>query len=189
MYCTASNCVQLNLSTQTLILLALKKNMKKIGFFKRMLVAGYDGLLLIAVIFFTLALVIGLFMVIAPDSLFVDPNLLENPKLVQLTDTGRQIGSAIFVIHSIAVSFFFYGWFWTHGGQTLGMRAWNLYLIKPDGKFIDWKIACTRYCAALFSWIPLGLGFTWILLNNNKRAWHDIISNTQIVYSPPQKNK
>jgi len=162
--------------------------MKKIGFFKRILVAGYDGLLLVAVLFFTLALVMGLFMAVAPDNLFVDPSLLENQKIAQLTNVGRSIGSAIFIVHCLTVSFLFYGWFWTHGGQTLGMRAWNLYLIKPDGKFINWKIAAIRYFAAILSWTMAGLGFTWILLNNRKLAWHDMLSNTQIVYSPPKKN-
>jgi len=161
--------------------------MKKIGFFKRILVAVYDGLLLVAVTFFTLAIVMGLFMFIAPESFFIDPSLMENPKMIQFTDLGRFVGSAIFIIHCIGISFFFYGWFWTHGGQTLGMRAWNLYLIKPDGKFIDWRIAAKRYFAALLSWAFFGLGFTWILINKRKLAWHDILSNTQIVFSPPKK--
>lgn len=154
---------------------------------KRILIVIYDGLLLVAVLFFTLALVMGLFLLVAPDSFTVNPNLLENPKLIQFTDFGRLVGSIVFSVHCLIVSFFFYGWFWTHGGQTLGMRAWNLYLIKPDGKFIDWKIAAKRYCAALFSWAFLGLGFTWILLNKRKLAWHDILTNTQIIYSVPKK--
>ena len=161
--------------------------MKKISFIKRILVVIYDGLLLLAVTFFTLAVVMGIFLTIAPDSFTIDASLLENPKLVQFTDLGRLVGSIIFTIHCLVVSFVFYGWFWTHGGQTLGMRAWNLYLIKPDGKFIDWKIAAKRYCAALLSWAAFGLGFTWILLNKRKLTWHDILTNTQIVYSPPKK--
>jgi len=161
--------------------------MRKIGFFKRILVAIYDGLLLVAVTFFTLALVMGLFITVAPDNFFIDPSLVENPKMIQFTNLGRLAGSIIFIAHCLVVSFFFYGWFWTHGGQTLGMRAWNLYLIKPDGKFIDWKIAAKRYVAAILSWAFFGLGFTWILLNKQKLTWHDFLSNTQIVYSAPKK--
>jgi len=161
--------------------------MKKIGFIKRILVISYDGLLLIAVTFFTLAIVMGLFIAVAPSSFFVDATTLENPKMIQFTDLGRLIGSMIFIVHCLSISFLFYGWFWTHGGQTLGMRAWNLYLIKPDGQFIDWKIAAKRYCASILSWAALGLGFTWILLNKEKLTWHDMLSNTQIIYSA-QKN-
>ena len=163
--------------------------MKRIGFIKRILVATYDALLLVAVTFFSLALVMALFVWLAPSSFFVDPSLLENPKLIQLSDLGRLVGSIIFITHCVFVSFFFYGWFWTHGGQTLGMRAWNLYLIKDDGKFINWEIAALRYCSALVSWLVFGLGFTWILLNKRKLAWHDILSKTQIVYSAPTKAK
>lgn len=162
--------------------------MKKVGFLKRILVAMYDGLLLTAVVFFSLALVMAVFIAIAPPSFFVDPSLLENPRMLELTELGRLVGSIIFIIHCFAVSFFFYGWFWTHGGQTLGMRAWNLYLIKPDGKFINWKIAAKRYISAILSWTLFGLGFTWILINKKKLAWHDITSNTQIIHAP-QKNQ
>ena len=31
------------------------------------------------------------------------------------------------------ICFSFYAWFWLHGGQTLGMRAWKLRLQNKDG--------------------------------------------------------
>jgi len=83
--------------------------MKKINFMKRILIVIYDGLLLVAVLFFTLALVMGLFLLVAPDSFTVNPNLLENPKLIQFTDFGRLVGSIVFSVHCLIVSFFFYG--------------------------------------------------------------------------------
>ena len=154
--------------------------MQGIGFFKRLLVIIYDGLLLISVAFFSSALLMALFTWLGPDALFIasDP---ENPKLLERSDLGRLIGGTLVSINVLCVSFFFYGWFWTHGGQTLGMKVWNLYLIKPDGKFIDWPTALKRYLAAILSMACLGLGFTWSLLDSRKRTWHDILSNTQIV--------
>jgi uncharacterized RDD family membrane protein YckC len=156
------------------------------GFFKRIVIAVYDGLLLFAVIFFLSAVLMGLFLWLAPSNFYLDPSLLDNPKMLELSPLGRTVGAFLVSANCLVVSFVFYGWFWTHGGQTLGMRAWNLYLIKPDGKFIDWKMAAKRYFAALFSWAALGLGFTWILLDKRKYAWHDILSNTRIVYVPPE---
>ncbi|MBX2847801.1 MAG: RDD family protein [Acidiferrobacterales bacterium] len=157
------------------------------GFIKRLLVVVYDGLLFVAVAMITSALLMGMFMFVAPDSFFVDPATLDNPKMIELSQLGRNVGGLIVTLNCLAMSFIFYGWFWTHGGQTLGMRAWNLYLIKPDGKFIDWQIAFKRYCAALLSWVVVGLGFAWILLSNRNLAWHDLLSNTRIVFVPKEK--
>lgn len=161
--------------------------MKTVGLFKRLIIIVYDGMLLISVAAFLSAILMGIVLWLAPDSFFVDPANLENPKLIELSEIGRTTGGVLISLNVIIVSFFFYGWFWTHGGQTLGMKAWNLYLIKPDGKFVNWKLAAYRYCAAIISWAFFGMGFTWILLNRKQRAWHDILSNTQIVYAPAKK--
>lgn len=157
------------------------------GLFKRLLIVIYDGLLLVAVAMVTSALLMAAVMFVAPDSFFIDPAMLENPKMIELSQLGRVVGGVIVSINCIVISFIFYGWFWTKGGQTLGMRAWNLYLIKPDGKFIDWKTALIRYGAAIISWAVVGMGFAWILLNSRKRAWHDSLSGTQIVFVPKDK--
>lgn len=159
--------------------------MHGIGFFKRLLVIVYDGLLLVSAVFFTSALIMALFTWLGPDAFFVasDP---DNPKLLERSDLGRLVGGTLVSINVVAVSFFFYGWFWTHGGQTLGMKVWNLYLIKPDGKFIDWPTALKRYLAALISIAFFGLGFTWSLLDRRKRTWHDILTNTLIVKHKPK---
>ena len=165
--------------------------MQKPGFFKRIVVVVYDGLLLTAVLFFTsavlMALVFFAFKTIAPELFFVDASNQANAKLATLSELGRLIGNIIVSVNCLVVSFFFYGWFWTHGGQTLGMKAWNLYLVYPDGKFINWRTALIRYISAIFSWLALGIGFSWILLNQGKQAWHDILSNTQIVFQAPSK--
>ncbi len=154
--------------------------MKSISLFKRILVMIYDGLLLCSVVFFSSALLMGLFTWLGPDVLFNAPDP-DYPKLLERSELGRIVGGVIVSINVVAVSFFFYGWFWTHGGQTLGMKAWNLYLVKPDGKFIGWKTAFKRYLAALLSWACLGLGFTWSLLNSNNRTWHDMLTDTHII--------
>lgn len=159
--------------------------MQGIGFFKRLLVIIYDGLLLVSVAFFSSALLMAIFTWLGPDAFFVAPDP-SNLKLLERSDLGRMVGGALISINVLCVSFFFYGWFWTHGGQTLGMKAWNLYLIKPDGKFIDWKTAFKRYLVSLLSIACFGLGFTWSLLDSRKRTWHDILTDTQIVKYKPK---
>ena len=41
----------------------------------------------------------------------------------------------------LAVISFFYLWFWTHGGQTLGMRAWSLRLTRTHTLDVNWQHA------------------------------------------------
>ena len=87
----------------------------------------------------------------------------------------------LFRLYLVTVAYLFFAWFWTHGGQTLGMRAWRLRVTDLEGKPIGWDRALLRYVAAILSWAALGLGFLWILVDPQKRAWHDILSRTRII--------
>ena len=84
----------------------------------------------------------------------------------------------------ISVCLLFFGWFWVHGGQTLGMRAWRLAVIRADGGRITWRLAAARFAAAILSWVVLGLGFLWVLFDADKLAWHDRLSGTRLVLRP-----
>lgn len=46
----------------------------------------------------------------------------------------------------------FFGWFWTHGGQTLGMRAWRLQVIGRNGEALRWPDAGLRYALTMLCW-------------------------------------
>ena len=87
-------------------------------------------------------------------------------------------------IYLILVCFLFFGWFWTHGGQTLGMRAWRLQLRRIDGQNLSWSTAVVRFTGALLSWLALGLGFFWVALDPQNRAWHDRLSKSIVVVLP-----
>jgi uncharacterized RDD family membrane protein YckC len=47
----------------------------------------------------------------------------------------------------------FFGWFWTHGGQTPGMRAWRLRVRRLDGAGLRWPVAAVRYAGMLAGWL------------------------------------
>ena len=86
----------------------------------------------------------------------------------------------------IAVSFLFYGWFWTHGGQTLGLRAWKIKVLTLDQKPISWKQSLLRFVTAIISWAGLGVGFMWVLIDKNRYSWHDHVSKTALFYDNPK---
>ncbi|GLS83108.1 RDD family protein [Paraferrimonas haliotis] len=78
----------------------------------------------------------------------------------------------------------FYVWFWSRGGQTLGMRAWRLKVQHVNGQCISLPRAITRFFASL-----LGLGNLFILLNKDKRALQDTLSETEVVVLSMQANQ
>jgi uncharacterized RDD family membrane protein YckC len=92
-------------------------------------------------------------------------------------------------LYLLLIAFAFFGWFWVHGGQTLGMRAWRLRLVSADGGPVSWKQAAIRFAAALLSWSCLGLGFFWALIDREKRAWHDRLSGTRLILLPKRPKR
>ena len=76
------------------------------------------------------------------------------------------------------ITFSFYGWFWTHGGQTIGMRAWRIKLIDQNGNSPNWKQALIRYWVFL---LTLGFGLVWSLFDHNRLSWHDRASFTRLI--------
>lgn len=90
----------------------------------------------------------------------------------------------------LAVAFLFFGWFWTHGGQTLGMRTWRIRVQTRDGRAISWSQALLRFMTAIVSWAALGLGFWWSLWDKEKMTWHDRWSESLLVKAETRdKNK
>ena len=89
-------------------------------------------------------------------------------------------GRHLFQGYLLTVTFAFFGWFWVHGGQTLGMRAWRLRLTNTTGGNVTWKQAALRFSTAPLSWLPAGLGFLWVLIDHDGRAWHDLLSATHL---------
>ena len=82
------------------------------------------------------------------------------------------------------ICFSFYAWFWLHGGQTLGMRAWRLRLQRLDGGPITPWQALLRFMVAIPSLAAAGLGLWWMLIDKDRLALHDRISESTIVRLP-----
>lgn len=124
----------------------------------------YDTLLLLAVLF-----VAGLPLPLIPEPLRLEP--------------GVRYATLLYML---GASFAFFGWFWTHGGQTLGMRAWKFRVVDADGGALNWKLAWRRFAWSMVSWAALGLGFLWSLIDARRRTWHDRFSETHLVHAPPR---
>lgn len=104
--------------------------------------------------------------------------------LATLASGGQPItGPArlLFQGYLLLVCYLYFTWQWTKGGQTLGMRAWRLKLLRDDGRLPGWGDALIRLLLAVPSLLPLGLGLLWSLLDPDRLAWHDRLSHTRLV--------
>ena len=158
---------------------------------RRLIAAVYDGLLLL-----------GLWMAAALLDLLVRDQLFGLPR------QWLWLQCFYFVI-----GLGFFGWSWTRGGQTLGMRAWRLQVRRLDGSALRWPIATLRYSTMLITWmaatLPLLLlipryaaqpalvttavaaallvlaSAVQMLTESRRRALCDWISGTEVVVVPP----
>ena len=140
--------------------------MAKPGLLRVLAVIVYDFLLLVAVLFLATAILLP----------FNGGEAFTSHKI-------------FYSLYLLAVSFFFYGWFWTHGGQTLGLRAWKTRVLNSEHGVISWQQAFIRFIVALLSWGLLGLGFLWIVIDKNQRSWHDMASKTELFLDADNKLK
>lgn len=88
-------------------------------------------------------------------------------------------------------TFLFYFWFWSRGGQTLGMRAWRLQVVDAhlDGRPLRFTQCLSRFLIAILSLLSFGLGYFWILFSASGDAWHDSLSNTRTLLLTTEENK
>ncbi|WP_296219436.1 RDD family protein [Pseudomonas sp. UBA2684] len=110
-------------------------------------------------------------------------------QLKQLSDAGALDGDPLLSTLLVLSLFGFFGKFWTHTGQTLGMQVWGVRIQNSDGTAITLWQALLRFIVAIGSWLCLGLGFLWILWNKDKRSWHDIYSDSCTVQLPKNIHK
>ena len=74
--------------------------------------------------------------------------------------------------------------FWSWKGTTLGGIVCHLRLTRVDGRPLGGADAIIRGLASVFSFVPLGIGFFWILRDPQQQAWHDKIAGTYVVKVP-----
>jgi uncharacterized RDD family membrane protein YckC len=156
------------------------------GLLRRLAALLYDALLVIAV----------LFIAALPLPLIEEP--------VRALWWARTLEQ----LYLLTAWFLFFGWFWTHGGQTVGMKAWRMELMRLNGDKPSWWDALIRFVvssgsfwlllalfgleilsgkiAFILAVIVFSLAFFWILIDRNDCAWHDRLSGTRPVMAQPQ---
>jgi uncharacterized RDD family membrane protein YckC len=90
----------------------------------------------------------------------------------------------IWVIIAYAVwEFVYFAYSWAASGRTAGMALFGVRVVQDDGTHVGGRRAVVRTLALPLSFLFLGLGFTGILLGDRRRALHDVIAGTAVIYS------
>jgi len=100
----------------------------------------------------------------------------------------------------------YFGWFWSHGGQTVAMKAWRIRLVRTDGSPVSARRALCRYLLA-WLWFAPALLALWSAeatgsgpifaalcigvivyaaltrLHPDRQFWHDAFCGTRLVDS------
>ncbi len=98
----------------------------------------------------------------------------------------------------------YFVWFWSHGGQTVAMKAWHVRLVDAQGRAVTQARALCRYVLSYLWFLP-ALATAWIAgldssaqifgllavgvlsyallsrLHPQRQFWHDAVCGTRLV--------
>jgi uncharacterized RDD family membrane protein YckC len=117
-------------------------------------------------------------------------------------------GRAGMMVFLFLVLGLYFIWFWTHGGQTVAMKAWHVRLLAADGQPVSRGRAAARYLLSWLWFLPAtaavyaaglhGKGevsvalLTGVLayaalawLRPDRQFWHDVVCGTRLVDCKP----
>lgn len=106
----------------------------------------------------------------------------------------------------------YFAWFWSHGGQTVAMKAWHIRLLDAHGRPVTLARALVRHVLAwlwfapallaahlsglksggsLFGIVAAGVVAYAALsrLNPQRQFWHDVVCGTRLVDTRPEKSR
>jgi len=127
--------------------------------------------------------------------------------LTQMKDARIGVtGLQLFLLVVLAIYFV---WFWSHGGQTVAMRAWHVRLVDGQGRPVGQTRALGRFVLAWLWFAPalatahfaglhgpaiFGVLLAGVLgyaalarLHPQRQFWHDAVCGTRLITWRPQR--
>src|SRR5262249_25774563 len=100
--------------------------------------------------------------------------------------TGQSIhfnrGNTWVVVAYAGWAFIYFAHFWGLNGKTPGGALFGLQVLTNDGGDVSGRRAIGATLALPLSFLALCLGFLGILLSDQRRALHDAIAGTVVIY-------
>lgn len=102
------------------------------------------------------------------------------PSVMATAPTGRR---ATFQVISYAIAIAYEVLFLRYRGATLGKIALGLKVVRSDGESLGWGVSFGRYFMTIVSALILGIGYIMAGFDEQKRALHDRVCDTRVIYS------
>jgi uncharacterized RDD family membrane protein YckC len=100
--------------------------------------------------------------------------------------TGTSItfnrGDIWVLIGYVIWAFIYFARSWGANGRTAGMAIFGVQVVRDDGGDVSERKAALRTLVFPLSFLFLGLGFLGIVLGDRRRALHDVIAGTTVIY-------
>jgi uncharacterized RDD family membrane protein YckC len=100
--------------------------------------------------------------------------------------TGRAVdfhrGDIWVTIGYVVWAFIYFARSWGANGRTAGMALFGVQVVRDDGGDVSERKAALRTLVFPLSFLFLGLGFLGIVFGDRRRALHDVIAGTTVIY-------
>ena len=156
------------------------QTIKRAGFFKRLAAIIYDTLVAVAVAMCAALVMIVTLVILFENGVLDKQGYAQSSDVIQnslLYATLIQVWVSLWVIG-------FFLWFWKHGGQTIGMRAWRLRLYSMNDKPVGYGRLLIRLVTSFG-----GVGTLLTLLDyKSKLALQDRASQLEVLSLTKEAN-
>ena len=89
-----------------------------------------------------------------------------------------------YIGYVLVIGVIFFNWVYSYvryDGQSFGKRFVGLRVIRADGQPMNYQTALIRLLVYLVSMLFAGLGFLWMVWDENQRGLHDKIAKTLVI--------
>jgi uncharacterized RDD family membrane protein YckC len=102
-----------------------------------------------------------------------------SPTVMRSAPSGLRLS---FQVLSYVIAMVYEVVFLRYHGATLGKMALGLKVVRSDGESLGWGISIGRYFIHIVSGIILCIGYIIAGFDNEKRALHDRVCDTRVIY-------
>ncbi|MDZ4164214.1 MAG: RDD family protein [Smithellaceae bacterium] len=113
----------------------------------------------------------------------------DSPQLMGDLFFGRatEMAGGFLFIYYLAVAILgllYFTYFIGYAAQTPGKMLFGLYVIRTDGKNMNYRQAFLRWIGYLLSGLVFYLGFLWVIFDRKRQGWHDKLADSIVIHIP-----